>query len=57
VPGSAAIIEERNSELMLKPAAVLEINTYSDTQIADWDHEYVLTAEEHKRILARMQNL
>lgn len=54
-PGSAVIIEERDGEMMLKPAAVLEIDTYSDPQIADWDREDVLSAEERKRILARLQ--
>ena len=54
-PGSAVIIEERNGEMTLKPAAVLEIDTYSDAQIAEWDHEDVLGADERKRILARLQ--
>ena len=53
-PGSAVIVEERDGQLMLKPAAVLEIDTYSDAQIADWDREDVLTADERKRILARL---
>lgn len=53
--GSAVIIEERNGEMTLKPAAVLEIDTYSDAQIADWDREDALSAEERKRILARLQ--
>jgi antitoxin PrlF len=54
-PGSAVIVEERNGELMLKPAAVVEIEAYSEQQIADWDREDVLTADERKRILARLQ--
>lgn len=54
-PGSAVIVEERNGELMLKPAAVLAIDTYSDTQITDWDREDVLSADERQRILARLQ--
>lgn len=54
-PGSAVIIEERNGELALKPAAVLEIERYSDKQIAQWDSEDKLTAAERKRILARLQ--
>jgi AbrB family looped-hinge helix DNA binding protein len=54
-PGSAVIIEERNGELALKPAAVLEIERYTDEQIAGWDREDRLTAGERKRILARLQ--
>jgi AbrB family looped-hinge helix DNA binding protein len=54
-PGSAVIIETRNGELALKPAAVLEIERYTDEQIAQWDSEDKLTAAERKRILARLQ--
>lgn len=54
-PGGAVIIEERNGELFLKPAAVLEIDTYSDPQIAAWDRADVLSAKERQRILARLQ--
>jgi AbrB family looped-hinge helix DNA binding protein len=53
--GSAVIIEERNGEMTLKPAAVLEIDTYSDAQVAEWDRDDVLSADERKRILARLQ--
>ncbi len=34
---SAVIIEDRGNELVLKPAAVLEIDMYSDRQLAAWD--------------------
>jgi len=54
-PGSAVIIETRNGELALKPAAVMEIERYTDEQIAQWDSEDKLTAAERKRILARLQ--
>ncbi len=54
-PGSAVIVEERDGELMLKPAAVLSIDTYSDAQITDWDRKDVLSADERQRILARLQ--
>jgi len=54
-PGGALIIEERNGELTLKPAAVLEIEHYSDDQIARWDSEDMLSAGERNRILARLQ--
>ena len=54
-PGSAVIIEERNGEVALTPAAVLEIERYSDEQIAQWDSEDKLTSAERKRILAWLQ--
>jgi hypothetical protein len=41
--------------MTLKPAAVLEIDTYSDAQVAEWDREDGLSADERKRILARLQ--
>jgi antitoxin PrlF len=55
-PGGVLIIEECNGELKLKPAAVLEIERYSDEQIASWDREDALSADERKRILARLQD-
>jgi len=54
-PGAALIIEARNGEITLKPAAVLEIEHYSDAQIARWDSEDTLDADERKRILDRLQ--
>lgn len=54
-PGGALIIEERNGELTLKPAAVLKIERYSDEQIAQWDAEDRLSPDERKRILAKLQ--
>ncbi|MBK6743670.1 MAG: AbrB/MazE/SpoVT family DNA-binding domain-containing protein [Hydrogenophilales bacterium] len=55
VPGGAVIIDERNGELTVKPAAVLEIEPYSDEQITRWDAEDALSAGERQRILARLQ--
>jgi AbrB family looped-hinge helix DNA binding protein len=54
-PGSALIIEEQDGSLTLKPAAVLEIERYSDEQITRWDAEDQLSNEERQRILARLQ--
>ena len=36
-PGGAVIVEDCGGELRLKPAAVLEIELYSDEDIAAWD--------------------
>lgn len=54
-PGGAVIIEESGGELRLKPATVLEVELYSDEQIAAWDQEDELTPQERQQILKRMQ--
>ena len=48
--GGALILEERNNELVLKPAEVMEIEIYDDGQIAKWDDDDRLTETERKRI-------
>ena len=48
--GGALILEERNAELVLKPAAVIEMEIYDDDQIAKWDKEDKLTETERKKI-------
>ncbi|MBI3293603.1 MAG: AbrB/MazE/SpoVT family DNA-binding domain-containing protein [Deltaproteobacteria bacterium] len=35
--GGIITLEERGGEIVLRPAAVLEIEIYSDAEIADWD--------------------
>ena len=35
--GGPIILEERDSELALKPAMVLEVEMYTDVQISEWD--------------------
>ena len=50
-PGGAVIVEDCGGELRLKPAAVLEVELYSDTQIQAWDRDDELTSVEHERIL------
>jgi AbrB family looped-hinge helix DNA binding protein len=34
--GGVMIVEERRGELILRPAAVLELDTYPDAEIAHW---------------------
>jgi AbrB family looped-hinge helix DNA binding protein len=38
-PGGVIIAEDRDGEVVLRPAAVLEIETYTDSDIARWDRE------------------
>ncbi len=51
--GGTVIAEERNGELILRPAAVVEIDLYTDEQIARWDEEDRLDAQTRERILGK----
>jgi AbrB family looped-hinge helix DNA binding protein len=53
-PGDVVIVQDRDGELVLKPAAVLEIDTYSDEQIAEWDEQDRLAPKERQAILRRL---
>ena len=53
--GSAVIIEDRGNELVLKPAAVLEVEIYSDRQIEEWDREDRLTPRESASLLKKVK--
>ncbi|MEA3277002.1 MAG: AbrB/MazE/SpoVT family DNA-binding domain-containing protein [Pseudomonadota bacterium] len=53
-PGDVVIMEDRDGEIVLKPAAVLEIEVYTDEQISQWDEEDRLEPDERKGILRRL---
>lgn len=53
--GEPVIIEERNGELVLKPATVLEVEMYTPEQIAAWDREDLLDDAARQRVLARLK--
>ena len=53
-PGDVLMVEDRNGELVLKPAAALELESYSDDQIAAWDRDDALDDAERARILERL---
>jgi AbrB family looped-hinge helix DNA binding protein len=53
--GSAVIIEDRGNELVLRPAAVLEIDIYSDRQIAEWDTADRLVKDEKNAVLKKVR--
>lgn len=53
--GEPVIIEERNGELVLKPAAVLEVEMYTPEQVAAWDREDRLDDAERQRMLASLK--
>jgi AbrB family looped-hinge helix DNA binding protein len=52
--GGAVILEERDNELVLKPAMVLEVEMYSDAQIAAWDEADHLDGTERQNVLQRI---
>jgi antitoxin PrlF len=49
--GDVVILEDRGHEVVLKPGIVLEIQHYSDEQIAQWDAEDKLSDQERAEIL------
>ena len=52
--GGAVILEECGNSLIIKPAAVLEIEMYADDQIATWDSADRLTAVERSSLLSHL---
>ncbi len=53
-PGDAVILEDQSGQMVLKPAAVVEVEIYTDDQIRLWDEEDKLTEAERARILERL---
>ncbi|WP_051564564.1 AbrB/MazE/SpoVT family DNA-binding domain-containing protein [Desulfovermiculus halophilus] len=52
--GGTVIAEEKNGELILRPAAVVEIDLYTDEQIDGWDEEDRLDAQTRDMILNKL---
>lgn len=52
--GGTVIAEEKNGELVLRPAAVVEIDLYTDEQIVRWDEEDRLDACTRQKILNKL---
>ncbi len=55
VAGDTLIAEERNGELILRPATVLEIELYRDEDIARWDEEDRLDPQTRRRIVDKLE--
>ena len=49
--GDVVILEDRGSEIVLKPGVVLEIQHYGEEEVARWDDDDKLEDEERARIL------
>jgi len=52
--GGMVIAEEKDGELILRPAAVVEIDLYADEQVARWDEEDRLDAQTREMILDKL---
>jgi AbrB family looped-hinge helix DNA binding protein len=55
-PGDVLIVEDRDGELVFKPAAVLEIDHYTDEQISAWSRADRLDDKERARIQAALDS-
>ena len=49
--GDVVILEDRSTELVLRPGIVLEYERYSDEQSAAWDAADALDDQERTRLL------
>jgi len=54
--GDTVIAEERDGELILRPSAVLEVEIYSQEDIARWDEEDRLDDQTRPRILEKLES-
>jgi antitoxin PrlF len=54
-PGDVIILEERDGEILLKPAAVVEVDAYSDERIAAWDEADRFAPGERAQLLERLR--
>ena len=52
--GGLILLEERGEEVVLRPAAVVEVETYSDQQIAKWDKADKLSETERTAIVKKV---
>jgi AbrB family looped-hinge helix DNA binding protein len=52
--GGVLVVEDRKGELVLRPAAVVELDTYTDEETSGWDKEDLLAPGERSRILKKL---
>lgn len=53
-PGGVLVLEETKGEVVLRPVAMVEFETYSDEAIAHWDEEDTLTPEQRAELIRRL---
>jgi len=54
-PGGMVTLEERRGELVLKPAAIVELQIYSEEEVARWNEEDELSASERRRLSEKIR--
>jgi len=54
--GGPVLLEEKDGQMVLKPAMVVEIEMYSDAQIAEWDRSDTLTTAARAAVRKRLGN-
>ncbi len=52
--GGVLVVEDREGELVLRPAAVVELDTYTDDEIGRWEREDRLTPGERSKIFKKL---
>lgn len=52
--GDVMILEDRDHEVVLKPGLVIEVQTYGDEQVAQWDAADKLSDHERRQIVGRL---
>ena len=52
-PGTALIAEEKDGQLLLRPALVTPVRIYSDEEIQSWLKDDWITADKRRRILKK----
>ena len=53
--GDIVILEDRGSEIVLKPGVVFEVECYSDDDVARWDADDRLAEGERTRLLEAIE--
>ena len=53
--GGVVTLEEKDNVVVLRPAAVVEMETYSDEEVARWDKEDRLQPAERNGLLKRLR--
>lgn len=54
--GDLVILEERGHEIVLKPGVVVQVDYYSDEQVAEWDRQDRLTENDRRQIIGASKN-
>jgi AbrB family looped-hinge helix DNA binding protein len=53
--GGVVILEDKGNEVLLRPAAVIEAEAYSEADIVRWDKEDRLDPSERKKLVKRLR--